>query len=152
MAIIPSDEKVFMVSNSTNTTYSGSAALKAMQQWYTMQDVIDTVGGGGGGTNYKSYVALISQSGTNDPVATVVYNDTGATFAWGYDDVGSYYATCSEGILLSGKTVVFVTAQGNPGNGQNKLFGGTRLNNSTVALNAESNGILDLNYEVRIYN
>jgi hypothetical protein len=47
MAIIPAAEKVFMVSNSTNTTYSGSAALKAMQQWYTMQDVIDTVGGGG---------------------------------------------------------------------------------------------------------
>ena len=47
MAIIPAEEKVFMVSNSTNTTYSGSAALKAMQQWYTMQDVIDTVGGGG---------------------------------------------------------------------------------------------------------
>jgi len=48
MAIIPADEKVFMVSKSTNTTYSGSASLKAMQEWYTMQDVIDTVGGGGG--------------------------------------------------------------------------------------------------------
>ena len=43
MAIIATNEKVFMVSNSTNTTYSGSAALKAMNQWYTMQDVIDTV-------------------------------------------------------------------------------------------------------------
>jgi hypothetical protein len=43
MAIIPAAEKVFMVSNSTNTTYSGSAALKAMQQWYTMQDIVDTV-------------------------------------------------------------------------------------------------------------
>ena len=45
MAIIPANEKVFMVGTSTNTTYGGSAALKAMQQWYTMQDVIDTVGG-----------------------------------------------------------------------------------------------------------
>jgi hypothetical protein len=44
MAIIANDEKVFMVSKSTNTTYSGSAALKAMQEWYTMQDVKDTVG------------------------------------------------------------------------------------------------------------
>lgn len=50
MAIIPAENKVFMVSNSTNTTYSGSAALKAMQQWYTMQDIIDTVGGGGAPT------------------------------------------------------------------------------------------------------
>lgn len=43
MATIPADEKVFMVSNSTNTIYSGSAALKAMSEWYTMQDVIDSV-------------------------------------------------------------------------------------------------------------
>lgn len=48
MAVIPNDEKLFMVSKSTNTTYSGSAALKAMNEWYTMQDIIDTVGGGGG--------------------------------------------------------------------------------------------------------
>jgi len=43
MAIIPIDEKVFMVSKSTNTTYSGSAALKAMQEWYTMQDIADSL-------------------------------------------------------------------------------------------------------------
>ena len=46
MATIPSEEKVFMVSNGTNTTFSGSAATKAMQEWYTMQDVIDTVSTG----------------------------------------------------------------------------------------------------------
>ena len=44
MAIIPSDEKVFMVSNGTNTTYGGSAALQAMNQWYTMQDISATIG------------------------------------------------------------------------------------------------------------
>jgi hypothetical protein len=66
MAIIPANEKVFMVSNGTNTTYGGSAALKAMQQWYTMQDVIDTVGGGGGGT-YQVFTALLSQNGSSDP-------------------------------------------------------------------------------------
>jgi hypothetical protein len=43
MALIPIDEKVFMVDTRTNTTYGGSAALQAMQQWYTMQDVVDTV-------------------------------------------------------------------------------------------------------------
>jgi len=60
MAIIPQEEKVFMVSNSTNTTYSGSAALKAMQQWYTMQDVTDTV------KPYKVYTALLTQSGEDN--------------------------------------------------------------------------------------
>lgn len=57
MAIIPADEKVFMVSNNTNTTYGGSAALKAMQQWYTMQDVADSV------QPYKVFTALLTQSG-----------------------------------------------------------------------------------------
>lgn len=55
--IIPAEEKVFMVSKSTNTTYSGSAALKAMQEWYTMDDVSNTV------KPYKVFTALLTQSG-----------------------------------------------------------------------------------------
>lgn len=43
MAIIPSDEKVFMSTSSTNTTFGGSAATKAMQQWYTMGDITESV-------------------------------------------------------------------------------------------------------------
>ena len=58
---IPADEKVFMVSKTTNTTYSGSAALKAMNEWYTMDDVTNTV------RPYKVYTALLTQSGGDDP-------------------------------------------------------------------------------------
>ena len=54
---IPNEEKVFMVSKSTNTTYSGSASLKAMQEWYTMEDVANTV------KPYKVFTALLTQSG-----------------------------------------------------------------------------------------
>lgn len=43
MATIPIDEKVFMVDKRTNTTYGGSAALQAMQEWYTMGDIVETV-------------------------------------------------------------------------------------------------------------
>jgi len=43
MSIIPATDKVFMVTENTNTTYGGSAALQAMSEWYTMQDIIDTV-------------------------------------------------------------------------------------------------------------
>jgi hypothetical protein len=58
MAIIPNNEKVFMVSNTTNTTYSGSQALKDMNEWYTMEDVKNTV------LPYKVYTALLTQSGS----------------------------------------------------------------------------------------
>jgi hypothetical protein len=57
---IPADEQVFMVSKSTNTTYSGSASLKAMSEWYTMDDVSNTV------KPYKVFTALLTQSGGSD--------------------------------------------------------------------------------------
>jgi hypothetical protein len=60
MAIIPADEKVFMVDKRTNTTYGGSQALQDMQQWYTMQDVADSV------QPYKVFTALLTQSGGDD--------------------------------------------------------------------------------------
>ena len=108
--------------------------------------------GPGTSQTYKSYIALINQSGTNAPVATVIYNDTGSTFTWNYEDVGSYIATSSSPILLGNKTVVFVTAQGNSGNNQNKIFGGTRYNDTSIGLLTSSDGILKLNFEIRVYN
>ena len=60
MAIIPADEKVFMVDKRTNTIYGGSQALQDMQQWYTMQDVADSV------LPYKVFTALLTQSGGNN--------------------------------------------------------------------------------------
>ena len=71
MAIIPAEEKVFMVSNSTNTTYSGSAALKAMQQWYTMEDVTNTV------RPYQVFTALLTQNGEGDILTVYVGTDYG---------------------------------------------------------------------------
>jgi len=43
--------------------------------------------------NYKSYVATISQSGTESPVATVLQNDFSTDFAWSYSAVGNYILT-----------------------------------------------------------
>jgi hypothetical protein len=62
MAIIPAQEKVFMVSNGTNTTYGGSAALQAMNQWYTMEDISDSVVVT---APYKVFTALLTQSGVD---------------------------------------------------------------------------------------
>lgn len=44
MSIIPATDKVYMVREDVNTTYGGSAALNVLQNWYTMQDIIDTIG------------------------------------------------------------------------------------------------------------
>jgi hypothetical protein len=56
MAQIPLDEQFIGLSASVNTTERRSALINAESQAYTMQDIIDTVGGGLEGTSYV-YVA-----------------------------------------------------------------------------------------------
>lgn len=43
MATIPAGQKILTTAASVNTTYGGSDALKALNTWYTMEDIIDTV-------------------------------------------------------------------------------------------------------------
>jgi hypothetical protein len=107
MAIIPADEKVFMVSNNTNTIYGGSAALQAMNKWYTMQDISDSVVVT---APYKVYSALLNQSGTSDPTAMVNENTIG-TFTLTRNSTGIYYLTSPafNGYPDYGKVLVFLT-------------------------------------------
>ena len=76
-----------MVDKRTNTVYGGSQALQDMQQWYTMQDIKDSVGGE---LPYKVYTALLTQTGTNDPVATVLQNTLEGTISFHYVGTGNY--------------------------------------------------------------
>ena len=146
MAIIPQEEKVFMVSNSTNTTYSGSAALKAMQQWYTMQDVTDTI------KPYKVYTALLTQEGENAPVATVLENTLGE-IVWTYDGEGSYYANLTGGFIVGKTWMVADTLQNTGAHTQNyKTLDVIELytfNNTNIQVD----GLLDnTGIEIRVYN
>lgn len=43
----------------------------------------------------KVYVALLTQTGTNAPVATVLQNTLGGVPVWSYADVGKYIGTLS---------------------------------------------------------
>jgi hypothetical protein len=54
MAVIPSGQKFHTVSSEVQTFERGSALANSQREIFTMQDIIDTVGGGGGGkgTNY----------------------------------------------------------------------------------------------------
>lgn len=57
----------------------------------------------GTGIKYKVYTALLSQSGTDAPVATVLENTLGGTVVWSYASPGTYVATLS-GAFTSNKT------------------------------------------------
>ena len=53
---------------------------------------------------YKVYTALLSQSGTNAPVATVLENTLGDIVTFTYKDVGTYNII-SNGLFTEGKTI-----------------------------------------------
>jgi hypothetical protein len=58
---------------------------------------------------YKEYVAFITQTGTNAPVATVVKNTLGGSVVWAYDGVGAYTATLA-GAFSANKTDIIPPA------------------------------------------
>ena len=110
---------------------------------------------------YKVYTALLTQTGTNAPVATVLENTLGITISFSYTTVGRYKAVFSTpftGVQLD-KVVAFIDASTH-GYGQ----GGATIKHAIVAANsldfysfsnattlADSfiNGTL---FEIRLYN
>jgi hypothetical protein len=64
-------------------------------------------GDGSLSAGYKVYTALLSQSGTSAPTATVLDNTLGGTVVWSRNTVGDYRATLS-GAFTNNKTVTFV--------------------------------------------
>lgn len=64
--------------------------------------------GGGSELPYKSYTALLTQTGTSAPVATILENTLGGEVVWSRDDEGEYVAT-SDGLFLHDKTFLIIT-------------------------------------------
>lgn len=56
-------------------------------------------------TGYKTYVALLSQTGTNAPIVTVLENTLGGTIVWSRSSAGVYHGTLT-GAFIVGKTTM----------------------------------------------
>ncbi len=75
MATIPNSQKILTSSADVDTTYGGPASLKEMNTWYTMQDIIDTVGSGPV-SNYKKFVITNLGFGSGEIfTSNIVEND-----------------------------------------------------------------------------
>ncbi len=99
---------------------------------------------------YKVYVALLNQTGTDAPVATVLENTLDGVPVWGYVNVANYNATLN-GAFPSGKTfVIFQT-------GSNDLlyrFDCDRSNDNIITiLNSEGSDseLINRAIEIRVY-
>ena len=149
MAIIQSDEKVFMVSNGTNTTYSGSTSLKAMQQWYTMQDVLDTVGPGSAGPQGVQGIpgtpGAVGPAGLNWQGAWVSGTSYVADDAVGYDGASWFCILATSGTTapdLATANWALLASQG--AQGIQGVQGPTGAQGPAGSATAQTNGIMYL--------
>ena len=59
-----------------------------------------------GGASYDVYTAILTQTGTSAPTATVLENTLGGTVVWTYNAEGSYIGTLT-GAFTADKTAIF---------------------------------------------
>ena len=105
---------------------------------------------------YKVYTALLTQTGTDAPVATVLENTLNMNISWEYDDVGYYIGIPSEE-LVETKSGVFI---------QNSSYG-SDYNNTLVEISSNliflqiydqqldarrDNSLNNTLIEIRVYN
>src|SRR5688500_2623877 len=73
---------------------------------------------GGGGASYLVYAALLTQSGTSAPVATVLENTLGGTVVWARSAGGIYTGTLA-GAFTADKTALSVASGPAPASNAN---------------------------------
>jgi len=112
---------------------------------------------------YKVYTALLTQSGTDAPVATVLQNTLGGTVVWTRDDVGDYTATLSSA-FTNNKTICFSTVSITNPSIYSALVQIQRASDNTIKVNnyyyepADAFYLKDISYsgvpvqiEIRVY-
>jgi hypothetical protein len=103
---------------------------------------------------YKKYVAIMNQTSTNAPTATVLENTIG-DIVWSYSAVGEYYATLA-GAFTVGKTVVFLSNSANAGVTPSWTYRQISSADQIYILtmdntDSNANGIFKGDIEIRVY-
>lgn len=104
---------------------------------------------------YSSYTAILTQTSTNAPVATVMSSNLTGTFTWARTGVGVYTLTASTATFTAGKTILFLNAGSSP-----SLITGEKTSDTVLTIKTfiPSNGvatdaaITNGAFEVRIYS
>ena len=117
---------------------------------FTVQELADFV------KPYKVYTALLTQTGTSAPVATIFENTLGGSPVWSYQGVGNYVLTLA-GAFLSGKVMMFLNNERS-----NSIYAIRRTSNSTLEIQISitdgfpfvpANSLLtSASLEIRIYD
>ena len=106
---------------------------------------------------YKVYTALITQSGTSAPTATVLENTLGGTPTWAYSSTGTFTLTLTGAFTNNKTTPISEAVTANPAASPSYVRGvRTNANVYTVTTGngaALANGVLvSFLIEIRVYN
>lgn len=96
-----SDKKISQLTAAGAIT--GSEMVELVQSGSSVRSTVDGIKNGA----VKVYRALLTQSGTNAPVAVILENTLGAVPVWGYGGVG-YYTLTLAGAFPDDKTLFFM--------------------------------------------
>ena len=100
---------------------------------------------------YTSLVQLLNQTGTNAPIATEVYNNTGETYTWSYIGPGTYRITGAGSPFAGNKTVVFLNTGETGSAFLEPLW--ELISDAIIEVRVGTNGsITNGSFEVKIYN
>ncbi len=106
---------------------------------------------------YGSYTALLTQTSTNAPVATLLSSNLTAAFTWARTGEGIYTLTASTATFTSGKTAVFLNSGGPV---QSVITTWTRTSDFVITIGTEladdpgqgfDGGLINASIDIRIY-
>lgn len=143
-------------STAASTPLGGTEQIVIIQGNAVVQCVADDLGGGA--ASYSVYTAVLSQSGTDDPIATVLQNTLSGDVTWTRSGTGDYHATLT-GEFLENKVACFATPDYSGGNAP--LISFIRFNDDYCRLQSllgdgnnvdiSDNGTGATSVEIRVY-
>ena len=102
---------------------------------------------------YKVYTALLSQTGTNAPVATILENTLGVVPTYSYGGAGEYKVIHTDGFTLN-KTVVFMNTALNSQTASILIDyqSNDAIHISTFDTTPQNDILFNTSIEIRVYN
>jgi hypothetical protein len=99
---------------------------------------------------FKKYVANVTQSGTGDPVATILENDFPVSIVWARSGVGNYTVTAT-GQFPTDRTVLFMGAYGAKASFVRTGFDTLEIITNDPSDTPSDDMLLETSFEIRSY-
>jgi len=111
----------------------------------------------GKNSSFKTYTALVSQSGTSAPTAIVLYNEFDEEFTFSYLSEGKYTINSAKGYFKENKVALLTSG----GEGNNLIVSTPYINNNSLGFGslyiaqdipAPANDFAATTIEIKVYN